>query len=131
MGECLVTQWPILAVYVADYLEQCLVACWMENHCPICKVDHDSQGSHIPCPQHEKQETLNLLVKKEDGCGEDAFKKQYSGALGFDQFTHLSGQIFPIPTSFNLSHLIYCISYTRDHLVKWCTNLVGEKELDA
>jgi hypothetical protein len=59
--------WPILAAYVADYPEQCLVACCMENRCLICKVHPDFHGAHQPSSARDKSETINMLVSKENG----------------------------------------------------------------
>ncbi|KAF8196302.1 hypothetical protein K438DRAFT_1718733 [Mycena galopus ATCC 62051] len=52
---------PILATYVADYPEQCLVACCMENRCPECKVLPKERGDHCPHEKRDMEETLDYI----------------------------------------------------------------------
>ncbi|THG92926.1 hypothetical protein EW145_g8533, partial [Phellinidium pouzarii] len=52
---------PILAAYVADYPEQCLVTCCKSFRCPKCVVPRAELASKKKYPLREPDKTLELL----------------------------------------------------------------------
>ncbi|KAJ7099271.1 hypothetical protein B0H15DRAFT_920171 [Mycena belliarum] len=83
---------PILAAYVADYPEhpdvpagipvsnpkQCLVACCMENRCPICKVLPTERGDHTLHPKRDMDEALSYINRFETGRKDAQFKAEFA-----------------------------------------------------
>ncbi|KAJ6618487.1 hypothetical protein B0H10DRAFT_2164151 [Mycena sp. CBHHK59/15] len=59
--------YPILAAYVADYPEQCLVAFCMENRCPECKVNPNRRGVPVHSALRDPDETIKLMKKQARG----------------------------------------------------------------
>ena len=53
---------PILSAYIADYLEQCLVACCQENACPICLVKPKERGQPIQSDLCDAETTIHILA---------------------------------------------------------------------
>jgi hypothetical protein len=121
--------WPILAAYVADYPEQCLVACCKENRCPECKVEHTKRGDHMPCEKRDEMETLYLMGRQQHGEKDSAFEAEGIRAVYPPFWRDLPhSDIFQSFTP-DLLHQLHKGVF-KDHLVKWCTEIIGQLVVD-
>ena len=123
---------PILAAYVADFPEQCLVACCKESRCLKCTVARDKHVESTRSSAHIQCQTMKSLKKYENG---EILKEEFERNLG----------LRPVYKPFwaNLPHcdIFTCITpdilhqlhkgVFKDHLVSWCLQIIGEDILDA
>ncbi|KAI0821807.1 hypothetical protein BC628DRAFT_1278229, partial [Trametes gibbosa] len=58
---------PMLAAYIADHPEQCLVAACKENHCPKCPVPPDERGEPVYSCLRDPTLVVEVLKKSVDG----------------------------------------------------------------
>jgi hypothetical protein len=120
----------ILAAYVADFPEQCLVGCCMENRCPKCVTKPDERGNYKKSPYRDPKKTLDILEEHRKG-GDPVMFDQYGIRAVYEPFW----KDLPHSNIFNcftpdLLHQLHKGVF-KDHLVKWCTAIVGEAEVDA
>lgn len=119
---------PILATYVGDYPEQCLVACARASRCPICTTSYHEQGD----------------------LGEDEplrTKYQYNQAFNNDaqgySTTQMNLGIRPVRPFWEDLPFMHASQFTTPdllhqlhkgvfgvYIVRWCTKLLGALEMD-
>lgn len=120
---------PIVAAYIADHPEQCLIACCKENHCPKCLVPSKKRGDTVEYPLRDPKTTATVIEDKIAG------KKT-------PQFTHAGlKEVHPFWANLPHCNIFECITpdilhqlhkgVFKDHTVGWATACVeAEKPKD-
>ncbi|KAG6807681.1 hypothetical protein H0H92_006720 [Tricholoma furcatifolium] len=119
----------ILAAYVADYPEQCLIACCQENRCPRCLVTPTERGSPAQSLLRTVGEAVQTLHEHKRGQEPPQFERNGLRAI-YEPFWHNLPHcdIFRCFTP-DLLHQLHKGVF-KDHFVKWCTKIMGAKEVD-
>ncbi|KAJ7318309.1 hypothetical protein DFH08DRAFT_1036468 [Mycena albidolilacea] len=121
---------PILAAYIADYPEQCLVACCRENSCPRCLVRPKQRGEPLNSTLRDSGETLRVIVDQSQNQFPAKFVDQNLRPINpfWADFPHCD--IFSSMTP-DLLHELHNGVF-GDHIVKWSTKAAtgGDKEID-
>ena len=114
---------PILSAYIADYPEQCLVACCRENACPQCQVPPKKQGERIHSVLRDPQETLRTLAEKSHGENPKKFVSQNLRPIDpfWRDLPHCD--IFSSMTP-DLLHQLHKGVF-KDHIVSWSTQAIN------
>ncbi|KAG2365992.1 hypothetical protein BDR07DRAFT_1470277 [Suillus spraguei] len=121
---------PILAAYVADFLEQCLVACCKENWCPKCLVTADEQGDPLTLLMRDPEVTKDILEKWKNGQHPIQFDNNGLRAVFNPFWANLPHANIFLAFTPDLLHQVHKGVF-KDHLVKWCLEIVGEDEMDS
>ncbi|EIW85982.1 hypothetical protein CONPUDRAFT_43911 [Coniophora puteana RWD-64-598 SS2] len=119
---------PILAAYIADHPEQCLVACCKQNRCPRCLVGRDERGSMKSSAQRQPDETLEILTGQREGAYPPAFIGQGLQDVYAPFWADLPYSNIFSSISSDILHQLHQGVF-KDHLLQWCLKLVrGGKE---
>jgi hypothetical protein len=120
---------PILAAYVADHPEQCLVVCCQQNFCPKCLCNPDKLGDNIVSEDRNPVWTLNILRAKRDGAQPRKFKLEGLTAIYHPFWQDLPhADIFACITP-DILHQLHNGVF-KNHLLKWCAAFIGGGEFD-
>jgi len=125
---------PILACYVADFPEQCLVTCSKYGTCPKCKCGAKNLSDSSRADLRTPEWTMDVMASARAATTTSA---QYFKACMAEE---VSGHVFrpfwaDLPfTNIHLSitpdilHQLY--QGVLKHLIKWCQDILGVAELD-
>ena len=126
---------PILTCYVADYPEQCLVACTKYGTCPKCRVSAEHLEDPHPTEKRTQKWTEDIIREGKNQANGSP-QKLHAYCMSFD----VSGGVyrhfwegFPlceIHSSITPDILHQLYQGVFKHLVNWCQTILTPQELD-
>lgn len=120
---------PILAAYIADYPEQCLVACTKGRRCPKCLAGANKLGENEDFDARDQHRTTQILERKAAGKFTSAFDNEGLRPVFNPFWTDLPHcDIFSCFTP-DILHQLHKGVF-KEHLLNWITQLVGADEID-
>ena len=126
---------PVLACYIADYPEQCLVTCTKYGTCPKCRRPADDLN--LKTPGERRTQTWTLGVIKDAKASSPSLHQFHSKCQASDisgTVQHPFWEGYPY-TDIHLAivpdvlHQLY--QGVFKHLISWCDHLFHPSELDA
>jgi hypothetical protein len=121
--------YPILAAYVADYPEQCLIAACNENRCPKCTVWWAECGEYKKSPLRTDESVRRTLQGCKDGDNPVEFDLEGLRGIYSPFWADLPHTDIFLAITPDILHQLHKGVF-KDHFVKWCTSLVGEQAID-
>jgi len=122
--------YPILAAYVADFPEQCLVSCCKENRCLKCLVGANERGEVLDSVMRDPESTKNILEKCKKGQHPPEFEENGLCAVYKPFWADMPHADIFLAFTPDLLHQIHKGVF-KDHLVKWCVKIIREEEVDT
>ena len=126
---------PILTCYVADYLEQCLVACTKYGTCVKCKAPAEDLQNPTPAENRTSQWTEQIIEEaRQQASGSP--QKFHSYCMSKDVASNVYQPFwdgFPLcdihrSITPDVLHQLY--QGVFKHLVNWCQRILTPQELD-
>lgn len=118
---------PVLASYIADFPEQCKVACTKQSHCPSCTVHPKCRGDPSDAALRTTQDVIRTMEERE-GRGAKRFVRQGLVPVRPFWISHPYVDIGTLLTP-DLLHQVHK-GVMKDHLIKWVTHILEKPTLD-
>ena len=125
---------PVLAAYVADYPEQCLVTCSKYGTCPKCMAGATNLDDDTKFPRRTHKTTMDAMASSSESTSsctaylKACNAKNVNGTVLKPFWDGLPYTNIHLSQTPDVLHQLY--QGVLKHLLEWCQTLMTEQELD-